>query len=116
MKTLHTFQTALINIVVILQLIVRNLLLVAIFIGGTSVVRVQPEARHEGLWLLPRSDARNSARGSLSGRMQTAPREVWRFGGTAPYRHVSKLLIDGVAHFLVPFMIMRASCFGRIQT
>ena len=53
-----------------------------------------------GLWLLPRRDAGNTARCDLPGTMRTAPREVWRCGGTAPYRFVGDVTVNGARCFV----------------
>src|SRR5579884_797270 len=55
-----------------------------------------------GLWLLPRKDAQNTARADVPGKMKTAPKEVWAYGGVADsYAFASPVQVGGKAAFFV---------------
>lgn len=54
-----------------------------------------------GLWLLPRKDACNTARADVAGDMRTAPREVWSYG-CAPdnYSYLRPVRVGGREAYL----------------
>src|SRR5579862_1151689 len=49
-----------------------------------------------GLWLLPRKDSQNTAHADVPGRMRSAPKEVWRFGGdVGSYAFLAPVKVGG---------------------
>ena len=60
------------------------------------LMRAQAQSAPRGLWLLPRKDTQNTARADVPGRMKTAPKEVWRYGGdTHSYAYLSPVRVRG---------------------
>jgi outer membrane protein assembly factor BamB len=57
--------------------------------------------RPDGLWLLSRMDSANWARADVSGRMKTAPGEIWRTTTGADIRYAAPVTIDNREAFLV---------------
>jgi outer membrane protein assembly factor BamB len=57
---------------------------------------VSAQETPKGLWLLPRKDPQNTARADVPGRMRSAPKEVWRYGGDAgSYAFLAPVRVGG---------------------
>ena len=80
----------------------RIRLLAAFALASCGLGAALPEEAPRGLWLLPRKDAANTARADLPGRMKTAPREVWRYGGSPEeHAYIAAVTVRGKEVYLV---------------
>jgi hypothetical protein len=71
---------------------IAKLMLLLMLLASAAGAQKAPH----GLWLLPRKDTQNTARADVPGRMQTAPKEIWRYGGdTNSYAYLSPVKVNG---------------------